>query len=155
MLKLPFVLIVLAGAGYAQDEHHAGVNQRGDHVMGFSHEKTTHRFELRKDGGSVAVRANDPKDTQTRDQIRGHLPHIVQMFSAGDFHAPMLIHAQNPPGSAAMARLKDQIHYSYQDTAAGGEVKIASANKAAISAIHEFLRFQIKDHQTGDSLDIK
>jgi hypothetical protein len=154
MLKLLFVF-VLAAPGYAQDEHHAGVNKRGDHVMGFSHEKTTHHFELRKDGGIIAVKANDPKDTETRDQIRAHLPHIVRMFSAGDFDAPMLIHAQNPPGSAIMARLKHQIQYSYQDTPAGGEVKIDSANKEAVAAVHEFLRFQIKDHQTSDSLEVK
>src|SRR5207248_1081634 len=110
---------------------------------------------LRKDGGIIAVRANDPKDTQTRDQIRGHLPHIARMFSAGDFNAPMLIHGKNPPGSATMAHLKDQIHYSYTETAAGGEVKIGSANRAAIGAVHAFLRFQIKDHQTGDSIEVK
>ena len=154
MLKLLLVFF-LAALSYSQDDHHDGVNKRGDHVMGFSHEKATHHFELRKDGGVIAVKANDTKDTATRDQIRAHLPHIVQMFSAGDFNAPMLIHAQNPPGSATMARLKDQIHYSYQDTPAGGEVKIGSANKEAVAAVQEFLRFQIKDHQTGDSLEVK
>ena len=31
--------------------HHAAVNERGDHVMGFDHEKTTHHFRLTKSGG--------------------------------------------------------------------------------------------------------
>lgn len=155
MLKSPLVLIFLLYAAYAQDEHHAGVNRRGDHVMGFSHEKATHQFGLRKDGGTIAVSANDPRDTETRDQIRAHLPHIVQMFAAGDFNAPMLIHAQKPPGSTTMARLRDQIHYTYEETASGGEVKIGSSNAEAIAAVHEFLRFQIKDHKTGDSLQVR
>src|SRR5205085_1338737 len=107
------------------------------------------------DGGVIAVAANDLKDTETRDQIRDHLPHIVQMFSTGNFDAPMLIHGRNPPGSATMARLKAQIHYSYRETEAGGEVKIGSENKQAIAAIHQFLRFQINDHQTGDSARIR
>jgi len=29
-------------------------------VMGFSHEKTTHHFQLYKDGGAIQVTVNDP-----------------------------------------------------------------------------------------------
>ena len=29
-----------------QDAHHNEVERRGDHIMGFSHEKTTHHFRL-------------------------------------------------------------------------------------------------------------
>ena len=54
-----------------------------------------------------------------------------------------------------MARLRDQIHYTYEETASGGEVKIGSSNAEAIAAVHEFLRFQIKDHKTGDSLQVR
>ncbi|MEP7274499.1 MAG: hypothetical protein ABI882_23615 [Acidobacteriota bacterium] len=72
------------------DAPHSGVNQRGDQVMGFSHEKTTHHFRLKTDGGSIEVEANDPRDTASRDQIRTHLQHIASKFSAGDFNAPML-----------------------------------------------------------------
>ena len=34
-----------------EKSHHEGVVRRGDDVMGFSHEKTTHHFILLKDGG--------------------------------------------------------------------------------------------------------
>jgi len=47
---------------------------------------------LAKDGGAIEVTANDPNDTESRDQIRQHLTHIAMMFSAGSFNAPMLIH---------------------------------------------------------------
>ena len=57
------------------------------------------------------VEANDAKDTASRNQIRSHLGHIVTMFAAGDFSAPMLIHAQNPTGTEAMKRLRDAIQY--------------------------------------------
>ncbi len=72
----------------AQHDHDAMVNQRGDHEMGFLHEKTTHPFELHHDGGVIDVRANDVKDTQSRDQIRNHFHHIAQMFAAGNFNVP-------------------------------------------------------------------
>jgi len=43
------------------------VNMHGDEQMGFSHEKTTHHFELNYDGGAIDVRANDVRDTESRD----------------------------------------------------------------------------------------
>lgn len=96
----------------AQHQHDMSLSQRGAQVMGFSQEKTTHHFELNEDGGIIEARANDIKDAETLDQIRGHFQHIVKLFAAGDFNAPMLVHAQNVPGTATMSRLKDGIHYS-------------------------------------------
>ncbi len=133
------------------DQHHADVNARGDQVMGFDHERTTHHFHLTSDGGAIEVEANDPKDTASRDQIREHLSHIAQMFADGDFTAPMLIHAQTPPGVAAMKRLRAEIQYRFEETESGGRIRIATRNREALAAIYEFLRFQITDHGTSDS----
>ena len=122
--------------------------------MGFSHEKTTHHFRLAKDGGAIEAPANDPNDTESRDQIRQHLTHIAMMFSAGNFNAPMLIHDQTPPAVPVMKRLKSQIKYEFESMESGGRVMINSSNQEAIDAVHEFLRFQITDHQTGDPLTL-
>ena len=148
------VLLLLALLS-AQDTHQAGVNARGDQTMGFSHEKTTHHFELRKDGGAIQVAATGPNDAASRDQIRMHLQHIVSMFAAGNFDAPMLIHGRNVPGTATMARLKHQIRYQAHETEQGAEVTMVTDNREALAAIHKFLKFQIKDHQTGDPPRVK
>ncbi|HYW42277.1 MAG TPA: hypothetical protein VE959_05440 [Bryobacteraceae bacterium] len=131
-----------------------GVNSRGDHAMGFSHEKTIHHFRLFTDGGAIEVEANDAQDTESRDQIRMHLKHIARMFSEGNFEIPMFVHDQTPPGAAVMKRLADRIRYEFADTARGGRVRITSPSTEAVKAVHDFLRFQIKDHQTGDVLEI-
>lgn len=131
--------------------HHAGVNQRGDQVMGFSHQKTTHHFRLKPDGGSIEVEVNDPNDATSRQQISSHLQHITQKFAAGDFAAPMLIHAQSPPGVPAMKRLQAEINYQFEETEKGARVRITTRNAKAVAAIHQFLRFQIADHKTGDA----
>lgn len=68
----------------ANDQHAAGVDRRGDHEMGFSHEKTAHHFSLLSDGGSIEVVSNDPKDAASREEIRQHLGHIVMMFQNND-----------------------------------------------------------------------
>jgi len=142
-------------ADHNRDSHLDGVNRRGDAVMGFSHAKTTHHFLLKPDGGMIQVEANDANDGAGRDQIRRHLKHIAKKFSEGDFAAPALIHAQTPPGVSAMQSLKAEIKYEFEELERGGRVRISTNNSEALKAIHEFLRFQIKDHQTGDSGEIE
>jgi hypothetical protein len=133
------------------DSHLDGVNRRGDTAMGFSHAKTTHHFLLKADGGVIQVEANDASDTVSRDKIRRHMKHIAKKFSEGDFAAPMFIHAQTPPGVSEMQRLTAEIKYQFKELERGGLVRISTNEPEAVKAIHEFLRFQIKDHQTGDS----
>lgn len=131
------------------------MNKRGDRVMGFDHDKTTHHFRLLTDGGFIEVEANDAQDIAGRDQIRMHLSHIATMFADGNFKAPMLIHDQTPPGVPILQRLKAEITYKFENTDQGGRVRIMSKNAEALNAIHEFLRFQIKEHKTGDPLQVK
>lgn len=135
-------------------QHYAHVNKRGDHVMGFDHMKTTHHFRLKSDGGIIEVEVNDPKDLTSKNQIRKHLSHIVEQFTDGDFTAPMMIHAQTPPGVPIMKELKAEIRYTFEKTEKGGLVQIKTNNNKAIGAVHEFLKFQIEDPQTGDSTEV-
>ena len=148
--------VALAGAQHqSHDRRLDDVNRRGDEAMGFSHAKTTHHFLLKSDGGVIQVEANDAGDSASRDQIRQHLKHIAEKFSEGDFAAPMYIHSQTPPGAPTMKRLKAEIKYQFEESERGGRVRISTDDTEAIKAIHEFLRFQIKDHQTGDSGEIE
>ena len=134
-----------------QDEK---MNERGDHVMGFDHTKTTHHFRLLADGGSIEVGANSPQDTEAREQIRMHLGHIAKMFAAGNFKAPMLIHDQVPPGVPTMQRLKSDIQYKFEETEQGARIRISTISPEALQAVYDFLRFQIKEHKTGDALEV-
>lgn len=156
-LILIAALIPSQGAGATKapaSEHQHRVEKNGDQAMGFSHEKTTHHFLLRTDGGVIQVDANSKDDKESRDQIQGHLGHIAKMFAAGDFNTPMLVHGVMPPGTAVMTKLKADIKYSFEATPKGGRVVIVTANQEALASVHEFLRFQIKDHNTGDSLQV-
>jgi hypothetical protein len=151
-LFVPVALALFASrqTAPAQDPH-AQLNQRGAHVMGFDQEKTAHHFLLYEDGGAIDVSVKDKSDTTNRDAIRSHLPHIAQMFQQGDFEAPMLVHdSKNVPGIATLARLKDRVTYRFTDTPTGGRVDVVTTDAEAVKAVHEFLRFQIKDHKTGD-----
>lgn len=132
------------------DAHHAAVNARGEKAMGFSQTETEHHFLLARDGGVILVEVKDPADAANRDRIRQHLAQVAQMFAAGDFNTPMLVHARTVPGTPAMSRFKSEITYAFEETERGGRVRITTKSADALAAIHEFLRFQIQDHQTGD-----
>ncbi len=130
-------------------EHHCQMMKHGEMVMGFSQVKTTHHFQLSASGGSIEVQTNESSDTVSREHIRRHLQEISKAFAAGDFSSPMLTHGKVPPGVPDMQRLKADLSYSYVETDRGGKVLITAPNPEAVKAVHEFLRFQIEEHQTG------
>jgi hypothetical protein len=140
----------------ARQDQHGSSDQRGAMVMGFDQDRTSHHFSLFVDGGAVDVSVRDPADTKNRDAIRSHLPHIAMMFGRGDFDAPMLIHdSANVPGTKVMAERKSEIRYQYVETANGGRVNIVTTNRNALGAVHDFLKFQIAEHKTGDPLTVR
>lgn len=138
LLLTTLFLVFQTGTRFSQTDqahdHHAEMNSRGDHLMGFSHEKTTHHFRLYTDGGSIEVKANNSGDTATRDQIEMHLSHVARMFAEGNFRAPMLVHDQVPPGVPTLQRLKAVISYQFAKTDKGGRVRIVTTNPEALKS---------------------
>jgi hypothetical protein len=134
----------------APGHHHAGVNERHDHVTGVSHATSVHHFTLFADGGRIQLEARDAADVATRDLIRTHLQQVVTDFSSGRFEMPHRIHGTLPPGVDVLREKKAVIHYRYEPTGRGGRVEITTGDGSAREAIHAFLRFQIDDHATGD-----
>lgn len=131
-------------------EHFAGVDHRGDEVMGFSHQRTTHHFLIEPEGGTIQVEANDAADTESLRQIRIHLADVARQFAAGDFSMPRAIHDRVLPGVPEMIQRKDAITYRFEELEKGGRVVIRTSDPDALTAIHAFLEAQIGDHRTGD-----
>ena len=150
LLTVLFTIAVTAQQPPATDAHDQ-MNARGAHVMGFDQDQTVHQFRLHTDGGAIDIRVKAREDRDNITAIRSHLPHIAEMFGAGNFEAPMLIHATDVPGTSAMTARKDRIRFAYVETPQGGRVDIITTDAEALKAVHEFLRFQIADHRTGDS----
>jgi hypothetical protein len=123
--------------------------------MGFSHEKTTHHFHLLAHGGAIEIKSNEATDAASQEVIRRHLAMIAVKFSEGDFAIPMFIHATVPPGVETMKRLKSKITYEAENTERDAQLRMTTHDAKALAAIHNFLSFQIHDHQTGDSLEVQ
>jgi hypothetical protein len=134
---------------------HSQMNERGEEGRGFSQSATTHHFFLKPNGGVIQVEANESADAASRDEVRMHLGHVARAFQNGDFDIPMFVHDTVPPGVPEMKRPRKEIRYTFEESASGGRVIISRADKDAVAAIHDFLRFQIEDHNTGDATTVR
>jgi hypothetical protein len=119
-------------------------------AMGFDQDKTAHHFRLTTGGGAIEVVARDPADRALLAQVRTHLQEIAAEFAAGQFGKPFMTHGEAPAGVRVMEQRKHQIAYTFEEIPAGGRVVITTSDRRAKNAVHDFLRYQIREHQTGD-----
>jgi hypothetical protein len=138
----------------AQMQKDAELKKRGAEAMGFDQDKTAHHFRLSKTGGAIEVIANDPSDDLSRDQIRTHLRMIAEQFARGDFGKPLATHGELPPGGRTMQDRRKALTFKFEELPAGGRVQITTSDTKATAAVHEFLKYQIREHATGDPLTI-
>jgi len=147
-------------AGMSHEEHQVQMEKdrelkkRGAAAMGFDQDTTAHHFRLSASGGSIEVVTNDAADLAGRDQIRAHLKEIAAEFADGDFAKPFATHGEVPPGVTTMKARKRMLSFEYEELAGGGVVKIVTHDAKAREAVHEFLRYQIREQRTGDPLTV-
>jgi hypothetical protein len=123
--------------------------------MNFDLDATVHHFLLMRDGGAIQVEVKNPSDESNRLAVRTHLRHIAAAFANGDFDAPMLTHGETPAGVPVLQRLESSVTYTFSETPNGGRVRIVTKNREALAAVHDFLRYQIREHRTHDPLRVQ
>jgi hypothetical protein len=138
---------ILAAGLLGQPQHMSG-------GMDFDQAATVHHFRLARDGGSIEVETRNAADTALRDMVRTHLRTLPDDFAAGNFEKPFATHGETPDGVPEMIRLKDHIAYAFETLKQGGRVRIRAATPEAIEAVHTFLRYQIREHHTGDATTV-
>ena len=138
----------------AQMEKDRELKERGAAAMGFDQDSTTHHFRLFETGGGIQVVTNDPADATGRDQIRMHLREIAADFANGNFAKPFMTHGEVPPGVKTMQARKGTLSFTYEDSPDGGMVRITTTDAKTRQAVHDFLRYQIHEHATGDPLTV-
>jgi hypothetical protein len=72
-----------------------------------------------------------------------------------DFSKPFMTHDEMPPGVEAMRRLMAAITFSFEEIESGGRVRITTADAEALNSVHDFVRYQITEHRTGDPLAVQ
>lgn len=140
----------MAAAANGDAKHGAAVDARHD-TFGMGHDVTHHSFRLFADGGAIELRANDDADAATAGVIQKHLRQIVAEFEKGEFATPAFVHGREPAGIDGMKANAGAIKYRYESLPSGGRIRITTTDAAALAAVHEFLKFQVIEHRTGDS----
>ena len=131
------------------DTGFASLQERGQAAMGVDQYASTHVFEPLPDGGRIVLQMKEADSTGER-VIRDHMRSIATAFGSGDFAIPGKVHGlANVPGTEVMSRLRGEISYGAGELDRGGEVRLTSRNRDAVTAIHDFLAFQRMDHRAG------
>jgi hypothetical protein len=133
---------------------HAAMLERGAAAMGFDQLRTSHHFRLSPSGGSIEVHTHATEDEALRGQVVDHLRGIAASFAAGDFATPLAVHGELPDGVTDLRRLGGAVRYEFEEGDLGARVWISSADPQGVAAIHRFLRYQIREHRTGDPLTV-
>ena len=147
-LVVPLILVTPSIARGQDSAYHA-MQQRGKVAMGVDQYSSFHQFVPAADGGRIVL-VRDSTDSAGVRTIRDHLKGIAQAFSAGDFQTPGFVHDQTVPGTQMMTAKKAAIRYVFHPLPGGGEVRIITRDAAAVTAVHQFLRFQRMEHHTGE-----
>jgi hypothetical protein len=148
-------------AGMSHEEHlkqmqkDEALKTRGADAMGFDQDATMHHFRLARSGGSIEVTVKDAGDIRNLEAIRSHLRAIAGDFARGRFDKPFQTHGEVPPGVATMQAGSGSIAYRYEDLPDGGAVRIETSDARLIEAVHAFLRYQITEHHTSDTLNLR
>jgi hypothetical protein len=144
---LDFMMLNLSPGQTPQNS--VAVATPGETALGFDQGKAVRHFKLLPDGGVIEMTSQDPVNVGA---VRRQIANIVTMFGQGKFDVPAVTHGRNSPGADRMRQLKGTISYVAENLPDGGRVRITTTNSEARNAVHDFLRFQIREHQTGDSL---
>jgi hypothetical protein len=155
MWSVAVVVGVATSWPLAAGQHtHQQMLEAGGVAMGFDQTRAFHHFRLLASGGVIEVYVNDPADARTRRRVAAHLEHISRGFAAGDFTASLATHGEEPNGVAVLKERAHRVRYAFEPTTVGGRVRIATDDAEALVAIHAFLRYQIREHRTGDSTEV-
>jgi hypothetical protein len=137
-----------AGHAAAADSSFNAMDHRHGDMIGVDPSSLAHTFVPTPDGGEIILERRSG-DTTAVSRIRAHLEQIAAAFSTGDFSAPAVIHEKEADGAAVMIRKAAVITYSVGERANGASLRIRTADRQAIDAIHNFIAFQIREHRTG------
>ncbi|MGS2616082.1 hypothetical protein ACVCAH_16395 [Micromonospora sp. LZ34] len=127
-------------------DRQAQVAERGESVMPFELDRTTHHFVKTDGGGVQTVVADDPRDSEQMDLIRQHLQQEAERFRRGDFTDPASIHGGEMPGLGVLRDSASKIEIEYETTVDGARITYTSSDTATVSALHAWFDAQVSDH---------
>ena len=140
--------VFAAGCGGAKtvSNRQAEVRARGQQVMPFDLNRTTHVFAKTAAGGVEAVLIKREADRDQLPLIRSHLRKEQRSFSRGDFRDPMATHGMRMPGLDTLRRRAAEITITYRPLPRGAQLRYTTSDQTVREALHEWFDAQLMDH---------
>ncbi|MFI7016709.1 aspartate carbamoyltransferase [Streptomyces sp. NPDC050164] len=132
--------------GDQRTDRQAAVAERGQTVMPFDLEQTTHHFTPTETGGVQDVVADRPDDAKQIGLIRTHLQQEAKAFSQGDFGDPAQIHGDSMPGLGKLQEGYERIEVRYRERPDGATLTYTTDEPTLINALHDWFEAQLSDH---------
>lgn len=145
LIAILFLALLLVGCGSHEADRHAEIAERGEMVMPFDLDRTTHIFDKQDDGGLQQV-ISDDGDVEQIELIRVHLAEEAERFSNGDFHDPAMIHGDDMAGLHELMTGADQLNITYSDIEDGAQILYTADDPALVTALHSWFDQQVSDH---------
>lgn len=122
------------------------VAQRGEDVMPFDLDLTTHVFTPSDSGGFQDVVADDPNDQKQIKLIREHLTEEAAKFARGDFSDPASIHGDDMPGLKTLQASYRNVQVNYSELVDGARITYTVSEPKVVKALHDWFEAQMSDH---------
>ncbi len=129
----------------------ADANARLARVVGVIPDSIVLHYYLVKNGGVIEITTKQPDDTATANAIMKYLESQKDLFDKGKNDSDNDVHGQMPAGLLTMKKLKNDITFNAVRQDNGGVLRIFSVNEQARQAIHDYMKYEIAAHATGDS----
>jgi hypothetical protein len=124
----------------------------------YDRHRVVHHFYLYPDGGMMTLTVGDPSDAETRKAVRAYVQRVSQLMVLGDLVRLRDQFGEGVPGLERIAearRRKATITVRSSAPDEGSQIIFTTADPAALQGVHDFLRFQITDLNTGDSHEVR
>ena len=145
---MAFALVVSPLTVQADDSHANMVMQHGARVMPFDQSQAMHMFLPDSNGGVLEIVVHDMNQAQI-SLVRSHLLQEAAKFTSGNYSDPAYIHGKKMPGLDQLQSGALRVSVRYFETPTGAAITFSSTDRDMVSAIHQWLAAQQRDHNSG------
>jgi hypothetical protein len=145
---MAFALVVSPLTVQADDSHANMVMQHGAQVMPFDQSQAMHIFLPDSNGGILEIVVHDMNQAQI-SLVRSHLLQEAAKFTSGNYSDPAYIHGKKMPGLDQLQSGALRVSVRYFETPTGAAITLRSTDRDMVSAIHQWLAAQQRDHNSS------
>lgn len=118
-----------------------------DQLVPYAVDQAQEGFAKTTDGGIMHIAAKPGSDSKQIELIQQYLKQTAAEYSKNDFSSTERFHGTDMPGLARMKAAKSgAIKYQYKALPNGAQILFSTKSAELLSALHDWMEAQIKEH---------